>query len=85
LIKYKDFAPQVTKRSLFKGVTEVDSFPMVVSAANQWIENSSVQVINIETVVLPNSSPGTDYGMYITSGGYRANYWYQCVRVWYRE
>lgn len=58
---------------------------MVVSTANQWIENSSVQVINIETVVLPNSSPGTDYAMYITSDGYRANYWYQCVRVWYRE
>lgn len=86
MIRYKDFAPQVIRRGPFGGVIEVESLSDVVSAANQWIENRSIQVIHVETVVLPLNSKNTNHGAYgfvIINGG-EVN-WYQCVRVWYRE
>lgn len=83
---YKDFAPQVIRRGPFGGVIEVEAFSEAVSAANQWIENRSVQVMNIETVVLPLNSNSTNHGAYgfTIVNGVAVN-WYQCVRVWYRE
>ncbi|WP_413168115.1 hypothetical protein ACL6C3_15480 [Capilliphycus salinus ALCB114379] len=95
LIKYKDFAPRITKRGPFGGASEYESFSEVVSAVNQWIENTTIQVINVETVVLPDRIEGTSDGVYgvttsnafypvMISQGLTINY-FQCVRVWYRE
>lgn len=83
-------------RGPFGGVVAVEPFSKVVSTANQWIETASIQVMNVETIVLPSSSIGktivppsdsldTGDGMYKagTNDGY-VN-WYQCVRVWYRD
>jgi hypothetical protein len=87
MIQYKDFAPQIAKRGPFGGPAEFESFSDVVSAANQWVENGAIQVINVETVVLPDSSKGTSEGIYtvtIISGNTTIN-GLQCVRIWYRE
>lgn len=95
MIKYKDFAPRITERGPFGGASEYESFSKVVSAANQWIESTTIQVINVETVVLPDRIEGTsdgDYGLTISnsfhpvmiSQGLTINC-FQCVRVWYRE
>jgi hypothetical protein len=66
-----------------------------VSAVNQWIENTTTQVINVETVVLPDRIEGTSdgvYGVTVSNGFYLvminqgvAINCFQCVRVWYRE
>lgn len=87
LIRYKDFVPQVAARGPFGGISEIEPFSAVVSAANQWIENNSIQVMNIETVILPNSSQRAYDGVYKTeiATGAEPIGWYQCVRVWYRE
>lgn len=83
MIKYKDFAPRIVKRGLLREPIEVESFSDAVNVANQWIENRAIQVINIETVILPDNSEGTSMGIY---GGSMLGYSYlQCVRVWYRE
>ena len=95
MIKCQDFAPRITKRGTFVGAAEYESFSDVVSAANQWIENSTIQVINVETVVLPDSLESTSDGVYgvaigngfypvMVSQGLTINC-FQCVRVWYRE
>jgi hypothetical protein len=95
LIQYKDFAPRITERGPFGGASDYESFSEVVSAANQWIESRTIQVINVETVVLPDRVEGTDDGGYgVASGngfypvmisqGLTINC-FQCVRVWYRE
>lgn len=55
MIKYKDFAPRITERGPFGGPAKYESFPEVVSAVNQWIERTTIQVINVETVVLPKA------------------------------
>ena len=95
MIQFKDFAPRITDRGPFGGPSEYESFSEVVSAANQWIENTTIQVINVETVVLPDRIEGTGDDVYgvttsnafhpvMISQGLAINC-FQCVRVWYRE
>ncbi|NJO76851.1 MAG: hypothetical protein HC833_25855 [Leptolyngbyaceae cyanobacterium RM1_406_9] len=94
MIQCKDFAPRITERGPFGGASEYESFSEVVSAANQWIESSRMQVINVETVVLPDRVEGTsggDYGLTTSNGFYPVMIsqgltinCFQCVRVWYR-
>jgi len=95
IIKYEDFAPRITERGPFGGPAEYESFSEVVSAVNQWIASTTIQVINVETVVLPDRIEGTSDDVYgvttsnafhpvMISQGVTVNC-FQCVRVWYRE
>lgn len=95
MIKYKDFAPRITERGPFGGPSEYESFSEVVSEVNQWIASKTIQIINVETVVLPDRIEGTgdgDHGVKTSNAfypvmigqGLAINY-FQCVRVWYRE
>jgi hypothetical protein len=95
MIKCKDFAPRITERGPFGGGAEYESFSEVVNTVNQWIESTTIQVINVETVVLPDSLKSTSDGVYgvavsngvypvMVSQGVTINC-FQCVRVWYRE
>lgn len=73
MILCKDFAPRITKRGPFGGPAEYESFSEIVSAVNQWIESSTIQVINVETVVLPDRIEGTSddvYGVTVSNGVY---------------
>ncbi|NMG08565.1 hypothetical protein [Brasilonema sp. UFV-L1] len=95
MIQYKDFAPRITKRGPFGGPSEYEFFSEVMSEVNQWIASTTIQVINVETVVLPDSLKSTSDGVYgvtvsngvypvMISQGVTVNC-FQCVRVWYRE
>ncbi|MBW4549407.1 MAG: hypothetical protein KME25_34130 [Symplocastrum torsivum CPER-KK1] len=91
----RNFAPRITKRGPFGGPAEYESFSEIVSAVNQWIDNRTIQVINVETVVLPDRLEGTSdsfYGVTVSNGVYPVTTssgitinCFQCVRVWYRE
>jgi hypothetical protein len=95
MIQFKDFAPRITDRGPFGGPSEYESFSEVVSAVNQWIASTTIQVINVETVVLPDRIEGTSDDVYgvTTSNAFHpvmitqglAINCFQCVRVWYRE
>ncbi|QSJ14138.1 hypothetical protein JYQ62_19550 [Nostoc sp. UHCC 0702] len=95
MIQCKDFAPRITERGPFGGASDYESFSEVVSEVNQWIENTTIQVINVETVVLPDSLKSTSdgvYGVTVSNGVYAVMIsqgvtvnCFQCVRVWYRE
>ncbi|MCG9891157.1 MAG: hypothetical protein MH252_08780 [Thermosynechococcaceae cyanobacterium MS004] len=95
MIKYKDFAPRITERGPFGGPSEYESFSEVVSAVNQWIESTTIQVINVETVVLTDQIEGTsddDHGVTTSNAFYPvmisqglAINCFQCVRVWYKK
>jgi len=95
MIQCKDFAPRITERGLFGGPAEYEFFSEVVSAANQWIESTTIQVINVETIILPDRVEGTSdgvYGVTVSNGSYPVMIsqgltinCFQCVRVWYRE
>jgi hypothetical protein len=95
MIKYKDFVPRIAEREPFGGPSEYESFSKVVSAVNQWIESKTIQVINVETVVLPDRIQGTNDDVYevttsnafhpvMISQGLAVNC-FQCVRVYLNQ
>lgn len=84
-IKFKDFAPKVIKETkfIFTSAT-VGTFQSALDEANLWISKNSIDVINIETVLLPemhNEDRTTDTDL-TTSGEMRSS-WYQFIRIWY--
>ena len=80
---FKDFAPQVVKKSLFK--LDCESLEEALDAANAWIRDHNIEVLNIETVVLPNMwrRGGTTDTAYNSSES--GLYWLQFLRVWYKR
>jgi hypothetical protein len=81
-IAYKDFFPAVLKSGFFS--TEHEALPATVARANDWIAESGVGLINVETVILPNVKGVEDASQVgIRTSGEVGSYWYQIVRVWY--
>jgi hypothetical protein len=88
MIAYRDFAPrQLTAAALLRPAT-FESLDEALAAANAWIESNKVNVLNLETVVLPNVwSPhqkGTADPQMVTQSEF-AVAWNQFIRVWYRK
>lgn len=91
-MNFKDFVPgSIESRGKFLGIefpqTTFESFDACVTAARDWVAQQGVEVINLETVVLPNIYEPTESGTtdtdLVASGEIRTH-WYQFLRVWYR-
>ena len=83
MIGFEDFAPRMLKSGFFS--REFESFDAALAGANEWIETSGVDVVNIETVVLPemwDEEGTTDVDLKIV--GERSSTWHQFIRVWYK-
>jgi hypothetical protein len=84
MIDQKDFIPKTLSKHWFKGI-QVDSFDAAIAAANDWIEQESVDVVNIETIILPvGSDDETELPLTVvpSSIGFSLR---QFIRVWYRK
>lgn len=77
----KDFYPNVIKSGLLS--TRYESLHATVRRANEWMAREQVNLINIETVVLPNVGEGETSKAAIRTSGELSSYWFQVVRVWY--
>lgn len=83
-LNYKDFFPVVLQSGFFS--TEHEALPATVARASQWATVSGVEVINVETVVLPNIQNVEDASQVgIRTSGKISSHWYQIVRVWYKS
>ena len=83
-LQYKDFSPSAVEHKVLS--TEYENFPEVVAHANEWIRNSGVTVLNVETVLLPNLQNLKDTLQVIQSVSgtvMNSSYLFQVVRVWY--
>jgi hypothetical protein len=81
-LSYQDFFPVVLKSGFF--ATEHESLTATVARVNDWVKESGVKVINVETVVLPNIECTEDASKVgIRTSGEISSHWYQVVRVWY--
>ncbi|MCW8131573.1 MAG: hypothetical protein KIS92_14590 [Planctomycetota bacterium] len=87
-IAFKDFIPDFEQKqvAIVFSSTHWDTFDSAVAKANRWIEESGVEVLNLETVVLPNpwaegAEGTTDAEL---SSGRPMTPWYQVLRVWFR-
>lgn len=88
MISYRDFAPHIIKRGLLH-TDDYETFDAAVAAANAWLAASNIDLVNVETVVLPNialdKSEGTADGRVETEEAMTSiNEWYQFLRIWYR-
>lgn len=88
MIAFKDFVPQQTQRQGFIKPAQWETLEQVVGAANNWLRDQEVTIINIETIVVPGLRAKTkpeseranfSYGGYTTYSGE----WSQLIRVWY--
>ena len=88
MIEYRDFAPKQLAAAGFIKSASFDTLDAAVAAANEWIAAANIDVINVETVVLPNlwtpHSQGTVDPNRVLQSGF-AESWNQFVRVWYRR
>jgi hypothetical protein len=84
MFQFKDFAPQMTKKGIFK--VDFQTFDEALAAANAWMTKNQIDVVNIETVVLPemwgeDGTTDTD----LTTSSDMMNSWYQFIRIWYKN
>ncbi len=88
MLRYKDFVPkQIAAPGIFDG-GEHESFDAAVAAANEWLTQSHVTLISIETVVLPNIWSKWEEGSHdasIGTSGDSPSRWHQFLRCWYRD
>lgn len=83
MIEYKDFAP-VTDRGFFS--SNFETLSSTLARANQWINDLGLDVINVETVVLPNvlDESHASHGALAAPIGATSIFCVQVVRIWYR-
>ena len=89
MFAYRDFAPRGVEAPAWqRGAGTWDSLGDALAAANEWVRAGRVDVVNIETVVLPChvDTPAftqTDAPASFING----QHWHvhrQFIRVWYR-
>lgn len=88
MLRYRDFAPRMLEEPGLFSAGHYETFDDAVTAANAWIVEERIQLISIETVVLPNIfsrwEEGTKDGSLGTSGDSPSR-WHQVLRCWYRD
>jgi len=88
MLEFRDFVPQMTDKGGFFRMPTMQQLSQALREANAWIAQNQVNVINIETVVLPNiHSPGEEgsQDVLLTTSGEMSAHWCQLIRVWYRQ
>lgn len=86
MIDYYDFVPKVLDSGGFLKAARLEELCDVMEDVNYWVDANAIDVINIETVVLPNMhrESGSEDTNLNTSGEMRST-WHQFVRVWYKR
>ena len=88
MILFADFEPRELKPARFFDSAEYEPMRKVLEDVNTWIEKENIDVVNVETVVLPNMHRLGEEGTQdpeLRASGERSTYWYQFIRVWYKK
>ena len=86
MIGFADFVPSKTSEGSFFSRPDFAPVQEAVDRANKWITENSVQVLNVETVTLPNMLRSGETGpqdAHVHVSGDMSHEVYQFVRVWY--
>jgi hypothetical protein len=76
----------ISAPSLFKS-GEYETFEEALAAANKWIKEYDIQIVSMETVVLPNIWSRWEEGstdVALGTSGEMPSQWHQIIRCWYR-
>ena len=87
MFNFKDFVPKQISPGGFFSNASYESLEQAIKESNQWVDQNDIDVINIETVVLPNIHANDEDGSTDTSlwqGGESSATWHQFIRIWYK-
>lgn len=84
-LAFKDFTPRQMAPGRSVGASQWESLASVVERANQWLAAGGMQVVNVETLLLPAAKTIPPNS---TAGGVVERWdedhaWVQVVRVWH--
>lgn len=87
-IAFKDFIPEKLSGGGFFSAPKYEEFTAALERLNDWKEkNRHYEIINIETVLLPNIYNSGEEGStdsHLRTSGEMGSYWHQIIRVWYK-
>ncbi len=87
MFAYKDFNPAVVTKGGSWRSHKVGPLDDVVVEARQWATEKAIEVISIETILLPLTArdPRESYGDSALSVELGTAQWTQIIRLWYRS
>lgn len=86
MIAYQDFVPEKIAPGGFFKMASYESLNECLRQANRWITANGIEVVNVETVVLPNMyAPGEEGSsdVELRTSGDMFSSWHQFIRVWH--
>lgn len=85
-LRFRDFVPQ--DQTKFLGFRrKYESFEQLLERVDLWLEKSGVELVNVETVVLPGAPAKRSVQsneIEMTVGSFGSPQWHQLIRIWYR-
>jgi hypothetical protein len=87
VLRYQDFVPRMVESAGFLKPAQFETFDAAVEAAGRWIEENQIEVVTLETVVLPNIWHPYEEGSSdpsLRASGEMSSTWHQFLRCWYR-
>jgi hypothetical protein len=88
MIMFRDFVPDFRDKGGLFRMPVMEQLSVSLKEANTWIDKYAVDVVNIETVVLPNIHSPDEAGsadVQLRTSGDMSAYWHQFIRVWHRS
>jgi len=83
MLAFRDFQPAVLKAPGLLSAGAYENIADLVRTADQWLKDSGLRPLNVETLVLPSQSAGIS-GASMTRISHSFDVtWVQIVRVWY--
>ncbi len=86
MLLFQDFFLEIVRQGFFS--IEFEPLRAALRRANEWIDETGADVVNVETVVLPNIHDYNEEGTQDTAlraSGETYSEWHQFIRVWYRH
>ena len=87
MIRFRDFVPKMLAAPRLFKAGEYESLEDALLAANRWVKEDDIKLINIETVVLPNIWTRWEEGpadVALGTSGETPSHWHQFIRCWYQ-
>jgi len=88
MVHFKDFVPERIKKGGFLSGAKYQHLEDKMEEANKWVKDNGFEIVNVETVVLPNIWDSDEEGsedVDILTSGTNASTWHQFIRVWYKS
>lgn len=80
-IQYKDFFPKVKSEGLL--ANEYETLQETLIQANNWLAKETINLVNIETVLLPRVRTEEEASTNDLFTGNYTTHWSQVIRIWY--